>query len=223
MRRSDIVISLLLVVLIPAAVILLSFNVTFRIPVTYGFYLTDTNAASRISYEVEDDDLTNEVVSYLSNPTDHEFQIYQKVGKYEDEVFSERDQEAMANAKDFLMKTGVAAVVAFILVLGLFLYAVRKMVGDKDNFRFFTRLTAGAFVVMVALQDILAFWKPVRLWFYTKAFGVWLPEDSVLNILFSQGFAKSYCIVSSVICAIFFVLYLYICYRRYRPHGRIFY
>ncbi|MDD5922480.1 MAG: DUF1461 domain-containing protein [Eubacteriales bacterium] len=215
--------TILLIVIVPVTVLLLSFNLTFRFPATYSFYFTDTQAVSKLGFEIEDSEVTHEIAAYLSNPKDNTFQVYEKTGNYKDRVFGIEDQRAMRSAKKFLFWEGIAGLSALALSLGVFFGTSRKAADDRDLYQFVMRGFGIGSVLLLAASDILALIPAVRKGFYRWIFGVKLSKNSALHSLITAGFPKTYCIMSTVIGVVLLLLFIFLFYRRYRPRGRIFY
>lgn len=221
MQKTRIGISLLAVVMIPLAIILISSNIAFRLPMTYQFYFTDKQAISSAGYDLTESQVSRAFAKYFSSTGSKAFQVYEKNGGYRDPVFGQRDQLVMKMLRSLLNKELIAGIFALIASIILFEFTLRQKMEEWLTLE--GQISSGIVAGFLVLQLILLNIKSVRLTLYRLLIGVPLKKKDPFFALMHQGFAKSYIIFSTVIAIALLLLFVYILVRRTRPKGMIFY
>jgi hypothetical protein len=221
MQKISIVFSVLLTVTIPAAILLLSFNFALRLPQTYEFYFTDSLAISKAGLNIEIQDMSDEIGSYLSSVKESTFQIYEKNGSYNDPVFSKKDRNAMKKIRVFLFKELIAGLC--FLAFSILVYEFGLFVRVEEWLRVEAYIASWVTGILLAAQSILMAATGFPQWLYNKFIGVELGKNSNLKLLMTQNFSKTYIIFSLVIGVVMLIIFIYLNAVRTKPRTTVFY
>lgn len=213
--------SYLLIILIPAAIVLLSSSVVLHMSQPYEYYFNDSESLSGIGYGVEVSEMGDEISDYFRMPSDKPFQVYERNGEYEDPIFSEQDQAVMKKAADFLWKETFLAVILTVLSVLIFWNTKRKKL--IDQLRAESWIATVLTVLLLILQFVLLSTESFRQVLYRKLIGITLPKTSNLYVILGSGeFAGVYLMFTTILAAAILVLFVYIFYKNTRPE-RVFY
>ena len=213
--------SVFLIVLIPAVIVLLSSAVVLHMPQPYEYYFNDSESLSGIGYGVEVSEMGKEIADYFRMPSDEPFQVYERNGEYEDPIFSDRDQEVMKKAAEFLWKETLLALALTVLAVLVFWNTKRKKL--IDPLRVEGWIASILTVLLQAAQFVLLSSESFRHVLYQKLIGISLPRTSNLYVILGNGeFAGVYLMFQTIIAAALLVLFAYIVYKSTRPE-RVFY
>ncbi len=221
MQKISIVFSVLLTVTIPAAILLLSFNFALRLPQTYEFYFTDSLAISKAGLNIEIQDMSDEIGSYLSSVKEPTFQIYEKNGSYNDPVFSKKDREAMKRIRDFLFKELIAGLI--FLAFSILVYEFGLFVKVEEWLRVEAYIASWITGILLAVESVLMAATSFPQWLYNRFIGVDLGKSSSLKLLMTQNFSKTYIIFSLVIGVVMLIVFIYLNAVRTKPRTTVFY
>ena len=221
MHKPSVIMSVLLTVLIPVAILLLSSNLVLRMPLTNDFYFNDSQTLDEIDYSITVSDMGSAIGKYFSMPGSADFQVYEKNGKYKDTVFTTSEQKVMKKAKDFLFRQFLVAL--GILILAMLIYANTSRKGLRDLLRYESWIAMGGTVFLLILQLVLIGHKSFRAMLYGAFIGSGLSKTSTLYIILGGGKIYSiYLMFSSIAMIVLLLLFIYLNYKHTKP-DRIFY
>ncbi|GEM_PF-324788 len=224
MRKKHLIsrgLTILLIVLVPAAILLLSSAVILHMPQPYEYYFNDSQSLEGIGYGITVSEMGEEISDYFRLPTDAPFQVFERNGEYEDPVFSELDQRVMKKAADFLWRETILGVVLTILSILFFWNAKRRKL--TDLLRPVCWAASVLTVLLLILQVVLLSSEAFRQTLYRHVIGIPIPKTSNLYVILGSGeFAGVYLMFASVLSAALLILFIYIFYKNTRPE-RVFY
>ena len=220
MHKPSLVCSAFLTVLIPLAIFLLSSNLILRLPLTYEFYFNDSQSIDEIDYSVTVSQVGKAIGSYFSMPGKDKFQVYEVNGHYKDAVFNAKEQQAMKNAKAFLLKELIAGLLALLLFIIIYANTVRK---DLSRYlRIESWIAMGVTVLFTLLQLILVSSKGFRGFLYNAFIGVKLGKSSDLVTILGGHFYSTYLAFDVIATIILLLIFIYFNHKYTKP-DRLFY
>lgn len=221
MHKPSVIMSVLLTVLIPVAILLLSSNLVLRMPLTYEFYFNDSQTLDEIDYSITVSDMGSAIGKYLSMPGSEDFQVYENNGKYKDTVFTTSEQTVMKKAKGFLFRQ--LLVVLGLLIVTILIYANTSRKGLRDLLRHESWIAMGVTVALMILQWVLVRHKNFRAMLYGTFIGSKLSKTSTLYIVFGgDKIYSTYLMFSTIAMIALLLLFVYVNYKYTKP-DRIFY
>jgi hypothetical protein len=173
-------------VLIPIIIVSLSSNFVLRSGTFYSFYMSKTGVISEIPYYVENEDIVKTFGNYMIHKTD-EFTLKEHSEYKPQQVFNQRDGQVVEYIRSTLDKILVVAIIFSITAIAIFVFLYRNKEKKLLYESFMHSLIW--FAVLLAMNGVLYFVKPVREIIFKTLFGVRFPPGDVLIILFENKLA----------------------------------
>ena len=146
MKMIDKICIVLLALMLPVAVICLSETGVWRISETYEYSLKESEILNKMHLNVSEEDVAHTFTRYVNGKTD-DFQIIEKTGTVEAELFTEEDEQSMSTIRGYAGYLLYAGIVALIIAIAAY---VRLRIKTKK-----TTVKAGfhaAIAVFICLQ-----------------------------------------------------------------------
>ena len=220
MHKFNLLSSILLVILIPLTIIVLTDNITLRMPDMYQYHFNDSEVLDEIDYYFPGTQMSSEIASYFSSFSNDKFQVYENNGIYQDPVFPHTDRLFMEKVKYILNFALGVGLLCLIAMVAIYIYLYKN--GYKKALRNRCKVSFALTVALFILQGILISRKSIRLWIYTDIIGLKLSESTVIGVILGGQFYSTYLLFSAIIGAVLTGIMFYTSFRLTRP-PRIFY
>ena len=190
------------------AILLLSSNLVLRVSETYIYHFNDTQVTAYTGVNVSGSQFASSITDYFNRIAGDDFQVYEQNGTFMDPVFDESESRMMSAAKRTM--TTEFLVGLFLLGAGVFLYAWLFKAGEAKTLRKTGYIGLGIGAAFFVGQ-IIAFNNPdFRGWLYDTFIGVELNENSLIALLLSDPFQKTYLIFATILGTAMLLVYAYI-------------
>ena len=208
MQRFKTLWHLVVMLFIPLAILLLSSNLVLRVSETYIYHFNDTQVTNYTGVDVSGSQFASSITDYFNRIGGEEFQVYEQNGTFMDPLFDDSESRMMSAAKRTM--TTEFLVGAMALGIGIFLYIWLLRTGEEKALRKTGFIGFGLGIALLVGQAVAINNPDFREWLYETFIGVELNDNSLIALLLSNPFQKTYLIFASILGAAMVMLYGYI-------------
>ena len=208
MRRFNIIWYITFLIILPISILMLSGNAVLRVPAMYVYHFNDSQVVSKVGTYVEGEEFAESIAGYFNKIKKEEFQIYEENGEFKDPIFTESESQLMGKAKNTMTWGLIAGIVFMVSSFAIYIYLGGQT--SKAGIRGLGFLAGGITAVEIVIMDVLLRSKGLRALLYDKFLGIEISKDSVLYILLSSPFEKTFSIFASVLAVVIICVLLYI-------------
>ncbi len=199
---------IVVMVTLPLAILLLSSNLVLRVSETYIYHFNDSQVTLYTGVDVSGSQFASSITDYFNRIGGEDFQVYEQNGTFMDPLFEENESRMMSEAKRTMTTEFFAGLL--LLGIGVFVYILLMRRGDVKSLRK-TGFVALVLGMGFLVTQIIAMNNPgFREWLYDTFIGVELNENSLIALLLSDPFQKSYLLFATILGTAFMVIYGYI-------------
>ena len=214
MKVIDRICILLLAVMLPVAVMCLSETGVWRVSDTYEYSLKESEILNKMHLDVSEEDVARTFTGYVNGKTD-EFQIIEKTGAVETELFTEEDEQSMSVIRDYAKYLLWAGIIALIIAIAA--YAVLRIKTKKITVRAGFRAALTVFICMQAANLVIRLIDPAR----NAVFG-WLfdfpdTEGDLLTGIMKGSLPEQFAVFQTITAVVAMLILWYISSRLTRP------
>lgn len=217
MPWNDITASMVMI-LLPLALFLASFNITIRSESFYSFYFTKSAIANEIPYEIGGDDLSKHFGDFMKH-TKSSFQIKEKSEYEPQSVFTKRAEGVMEKVRFGADISLAVTLVLFIVVGTMIAYLYR----EKENHLIYDSFESSVlwYLAILVIFSLTIFVKYIRTLVFRQLFGVRFEAGDVLIQIVKSSFPIYFGITIILISLIFMIITFYFV-NRFVSYRRIF-
>ena len=193
---------------IPIAILLMSSNLVLRVSETYIYHFNDTQVTAYTGVNVSGSQFASSITDYFNRIGGEEFQVYEQNGTFMDPLFDDSESRMMSAAKRTM--TTEFLVGAVLLGVGIFLYIWLFRTGDVKSLRKTGFIGLGLGIALLAGQVIAINNPDFREWLYETFIGVELNDNSLIALLLSDPFQRTYLIFGTILGSAMMMVYGYV-------------
>lgn len=195
-----------LVVTIPLMIFCLSANVLMRIGDVYEYNLDSSEIMDHTSLRTSKGEVVNALTEFMQHRTD-KLSLVENVEYEPEQLFSDLDQQAMANARTLLDIMLVIGLLTLIITAVCYFLLIRWHVRDVFMKRF--KLAAVVLLVMEAVNFIVVTAEPLRRLVYGHFIQMDFPDGDNLVILLSEDLPKQIAIFEVLFAGVALLIMAY--------------
>ena len=214
MKVVDRICIVLLAVMLPVAVMCLSETGVWRVSDTYEYSLKESEILNKMHLDVSEEHVARTFTGYVNGKTD-EFQIIEKTGAVETELFTEEDEQSMSVIRDYAKYLLWAGIIALIIAIAA--YAVLRIKTKKITVKDGFRAALAVFICMQAANLVIRLIDPAR----NAVFG-WLfdfpdTEGDLLTGIMKGSLPEQFAVFQTIAAVVAMLILWYISSRLTRP------